>query len=124
EDLAVDDAGRGQVVPEGVGQLGEVAGHRPLVAAAELDLASIPIDHAAEAVPLGFVEQAIARGQVAGQLGQHGLDRRPDGQVLHAGHAWLAAHATSSSAPQALTIDSTGTSQSAARAQPYTCHSS
>src|SRR5207302_11189340 len=106
-------AALGQVGLEGLDQLGKVAVHGLLVAAAEHDVVAVAEGDAAEAVPLGLVEEAIALRQLARELGQHGLDRRADRQ-LHA----RAAHATSVSASQLLTMDSIRTSHSAARAQP------
>ena len=62
-------------------QLGEVAGERPLVAAAQLDLVAVAEHEAAEAVPLRLVQPAVALGQGGGGLGQHRCDGGHDGQV-------------------------------------------
>src|SRR3712207_7850397 len=51
-DLAVDHAPLGQPFLDRADHLGEVAGQRPLVAAAQLHLVAVPEDDAAEAVPL------------------------------------------------------------------------
>jgi len=75
--LAVDHAAPGQVRPQRLDQLREVAGHRPFVAAAELDLVAVPEDDRAEAVPLGLV---VHPGRdVAHRLRQHRADRRHHG---------------------------------------------
>ena len=56
-DLAVDDAPFGQVGLDRLDDLGEVAGHRLLVARADLDLVAVAEDDRAEAVPLRFERQ-------------------------------------------------------------------
>ena len=84
DDLAVDHALLGQVRLHRGDDLGEVAGQRPLVAAAELDLVAVAEDDAAEAVPLRLVEQPVAGGQLGRGLGQHRLHRREQRQI-HAG---------------------------------------
>ena len=62
DDLAVEDAALGQLGLHRLDELGEVAGHRPLVAAAELDLVAVAEDDAAEAVPLRLVRGARRDG--------------------------------------------------------------
>ena len=57
-DLAVDDRARREVAPDRLDDLGEVARHRPLLAAADLDLVAVAEHDRAEAVPLGLVELA------------------------------------------------------------------
>ena len=66
--------------------LGEVAGQRALVAAAQLHLVAVPEDDAPEAVPLRLVEHALGGGHLGHGLGQHRLHRRQQGQV-HAGQS-------------------------------------
>jgi len=83
DQLAVEDAARRQLTPDRLHHLGEVAGEGPVVAGAEHHLVARPEDDAAEAVPLGL-ERQLARGQgveAAQRLGQHGADRRDDGEV-------------------------------------------
>ena len=80
DDLPVEHATVGQVGPQRVHQLGEVPGQRLLVAAAQHDVVAVPEDDAAEPVPLGLVEQAVALGELPGQLGQHRGDRGDDGE--------------------------------------------
>ena len=55
DDLAVDHAPLGQLGDGRRHQFGEVAGHRPLVAAAELDLVAVAEADRPEAVPLRLV---------------------------------------------------------------------
>ncbi len=78
-DLAVDHRPLREVGQHGLHQLREVAGHRALVAAADLHLGAVPEDDRAEAVPLRLVELAGGDGGLG--LGQHRLDRRHHGQV-------------------------------------------
>ena len=69
DDLAVDHATRRQLGPGRLHHLGEVAGQRPLLAAAQLDLVAVAEDHAAEPVPLGLVQHPL--GQDRHRFGQH-----------------------------------------------------
>ena len=78
-DLAVDHRPLREVGQHRVDQLREVAGHRALVAAADLDLGAVPEDDRAEAVPLGLVQ--LSGGDLRLRLGQHRLHRRHHGQV-------------------------------------------
>ena len=80
-DLAVDHAALRQLGLERLDQLGEVARHRLLVAAADLDLVAVPEDDRAEAVPLGLVRRTVR--DLGHGLGQHRRDGWHDGQ-LHA----------------------------------------
>ena len=86
DDLAVDHAALERVGLHGRHDLGEVAGERALVAAAQLDLVAVPEDDAAEAVPLGLVERVVADGELGCGLGQHRLHRRLHGEI-HAGQS-------------------------------------
>ena len=61
DDLAVDHAALRQVAPHRLDDLGEVPGHRPLVAAADLDLVAVAEDDRPEAVPLRLVHQVSRR---------------------------------------------------------------
>jgi hypothetical protein len=71
-DLGVDDAAGRQVRGD---QLGEVAGHGPLVAAAQLHLVAVAEHDGAEPVPFGL-EAGGPVGQLADRLGQHRRHRR------------------------------------------------
>jgi hypothetical protein len=53
-DLGVDDAAGGQLPLDGVDELGEVAGQRALVAAAQFHLVAVAEHDGAEPVPFGF----------------------------------------------------------------------
>ena len=55
DDLAVDHAAFGQLGRDRRDQLGKVAGHRPLVAAADLDLVAVAEDDGPESVPFRLV---------------------------------------------------------------------
>jgi hypothetical protein len=79
DDLAVDHCARREVAPDRLHQLGEVPGHRPLVAAADLDLLPVAKHDRAEAVPFGLVELA-ARDRGHG-LGQHRRNGRHHGEL-------------------------------------------
>ena len=70
--LAVHHAALGELRPR-LDDLGEVAGHRALVAAAQLDLVAVAEDDRAEAVPLRLVDHAGRQDRH--RLGQH----RPHG---------------------------------------------
>ena len=54
--LALPIGALGEARPHRFDDLGEVAGHRPLLAAADLDLVAVAEDDRAEPVPLGLVE--------------------------------------------------------------------
>ena len=60
--LGVDDASLGQARLQRRDQLREVAGERAFVAAAQHDLVAVAEHDAAEAVPLRFVQPAVASG--------------------------------------------------------------
>ncbi len=69
DDLAVDDAAPGEVGLDGFDDLREVAGHRPLIAAAELDLVSVSEHDGSEPVPLRLDVPEV--GDLADGLGEH-----------------------------------------------------
>src|SRR4029450_2476475 len=71
DDLAVHAASLREVRPDRVDDLREVPGHRPLVAAADLDLGSIAEDDGAESVPLRLEAEWTGR-DVLDRLGEHG----------------------------------------------------
>ena len=75
----VDDAALGRAAPARW-QLGEVARQGPLVAAAQLHLVAVAEHDAAEAVPLGLVEPAVASGRRRPPWPASG-DRRHHGQA-------------------------------------------
>ena len=68
-DLAVEQAGPGEQRRDGLDQLREVARQRLRAAGSDLDALAVPRDEAAEAVPLGLVQQP------AGGLGRVGDGR-------------------------------------------------
>ena len=80
DDLAVDHRALRQRGAELGDHLGEVAVQGLAVAAVDAQRVTVAEDDGAEAVPLGFVGPALAAGDVELQLGQHGADRRGDGQ--------------------------------------------
>src|SRR5579864_6242286 len=80
DDLAVDHAPLRQRRPELLDHLREVAVQRLPVAAVDAQRLAVAEDDGAEAVPLGLVEPALAARDVDLQLGEHGTDRRRDGQ--------------------------------------------
>ncbi len=82
DDLAVDDAAVRQAQRQRVVQLGEVAIERPQVAALDEHLLAATEHDGAEAVPLRLVEEGAVR-DLLGQLGEHRLDRRVDGEGGH-----------------------------------------
>ena len=57
DDLAVDHAAFRQLGLDRGDELGEVAGHRPLVAAAQLDLVAVAEANRSESVPLGLIRR-------------------------------------------------------------------
>jgi hypothetical protein len=82
-DLAVDDGSFGQVRLDRFDHLGEVAGHRSLVPAPDLDLVAVAEHDRAEPVPLRL-EREIAPRDLGDRLREHRLDGRHHGQA-HAG---------------------------------------
>ena len=81
DDLAVEHAPLRELRLERRHEFGEVARHRPLVAAAELDLVAVAEDDRAEAVPLRLVRRS--RRDVGHRLREHRRDGRHHGK-LHA----------------------------------------
>ena len=79
-DLPVDHAALRQLGPDPGHQLGEVAGHRPLVAAADLHLVAVPEHDRPEAVPLRL-EHVVAVRDRLDRLGQHRRHGRVDRKV-------------------------------------------
>lgn len=61
-DLTVEDAALGQVGPKGIHEFGKVTSEWLLIAAAQHDIVAVSEDDAAEAIPLGLVEEAITFG--------------------------------------------------------------
>ena len=91
DDLAVDDAALGKLGLHSFDDLGEVAGQRFFVAAAELHLVTVAKDDAPETIPLRLVEE-VTVGNLGNALGQHRLHGRHNGQ-LHAQTTHLASQA-------------------------------
>src|SRR5213592_4253324 len=81
DDLTVDDAALGQRRGEGCDELGEVAIHRLLVAALQHDLVAVAKQQRPKAVPLGLELPAVAARQGVRGLGEHGRERRIEGQA-------------------------------------------
>src|ERR1022692_228656 len=85
DDLAVDHAALGQTRQRGADHLGEVAGHRPLIAAADLYLGAVAEDDRPEAIPFRLIAHRPARNR-ADRLRQHrrdrGHDRKMHGPIL------------------------------------------
>ena len=65
----------GSLALQRLDHLGEVAGQRLLVAAGQLHLVAVAEDDAAEAVPLGLVEQTSPLGDLLDRLGEHRAER-------------------------------------------------
>ena len=80
-DLAVHHAALGQARPKEGLELGEVAVERLQVAALDVEPVAVAEHERAEAVPLRLEEPAVTRGQLGGELGEHRLDRRLDGEA-------------------------------------------
>ncbi len=83
DDLAVDDAPLGQRRPQGLHELGEVAGDRAFLAAGEVELVAVAGDDASEPVPLRLERPVVAGRDLPGELRQHRLDRQGDRQHHH-----------------------------------------
>ena len=66
----------GSLSRKSVVQLGKVAIERPQVAALDEDVGLAAKDDRAEAVPLRLEQEAVARGELVGELREHRLDRR------------------------------------------------
>src|SRR5690349_11550880 len=78
--LAVEhDLGR-QLLEHRLEQLGEVTHQRLLVPALEVEVVAVTEQHATEAVPLRLEQEIRRRRHVAGQLREHRLERRSNGQ--------------------------------------------
>jgi hypothetical protein len=100
DELAVeDDVGGAAQLAERVHDLGEVPCERPLVAASEVDVLPVPERETAEAVPFRLVEEPVER-QLAGEAGQHGLDRRDDA-IAHGARVPVRGGAESRGSPAA-----------------------
>jgi hypothetical protein len=99
-DLPIDHAPARELLGDRGHEFGEVAGHRPLIAAAELHLAAVGEDDGAESVPLRLVA-VRAVGKLLDRLGQHRRDGRVNRKVhpsiFHVGHpvvtCWSEDHA-------------------------------
>ena len=73
DQFTVQHAALRQTRPQGSRQFREVAGQRPLVAAADLQFGAVAEDHGTEAVPLGLEPQLtrLGLGQRVGRACQH-----------------------------------------------------
>ena len=79
-DLSVEHAAIGQLRRQRVGELGEVAGERLLVATLNEELIAVAKDERAEAVPFRLEDPSVARRELANELGEHRKDWRIEGQ--------------------------------------------
>ena len=84
--LAVQDASFRQLLAERGRKLGKVAIQRLELAALRIDLVSVSKDERAEAVPFRLEEPAVAGRQRVGELGQHRLEGRFEGESHRADH--------------------------------------
>jgi hypothetical protein len=80
DDLTVDDQAWRQLVDHGAVHLGEVAIERLQIAALDEDVIDATERDGAKAVPLRLVQKGTL-GQRVGQLREHRLDRRRDGEA-------------------------------------------
>ena len=81
DDLGVRHDALGQEAPDGVHDLGEVPGQGFRAARVEGDVVAVADDEAAEAVPLGLVQQIAARGRprdAGHRLAQHRVHGQRD----------------------------------------------
>ena len=69
DNLAVNDAAFRELCLDRRDELGEVAGHRPLIATAQLDLISVAKAYGPESIPFGLIR--CARRDRPNRLGQH-----------------------------------------------------
>src|SRR5215217_7824920 len=77
DELPVQDEPALRALQQRLDHLGEVAGERTLVPAAQVDLVAVAERETAEAVPFRFVEVRAA-GKVAREPRQHRRERRPE----------------------------------------------
>ena len=80
DDLAVEDAALGELGAERVEEVGEVAIEWLGVAALEVDVVAVAEDESAEAVPLGLEAPVAGGGDGVDALGEHGEERRREGE--------------------------------------------
>ena len=83
DELAVEHDPVGELLEQRLAQLGEVAQQRLLVARLQIEVVAVAEHDAAEAVPLRLVRHLARRRHLAGELGEHRLERRAHGK----GHA-------------------------------------
>src|ERR1051326_2253025 len=76
DDLAIDDAARGQARDKGVMQLGKVAIERPQITALNVDIVLRSKDDGAEAIPFGLEEEAPLGRDRIDQFCEHRFDGR------------------------------------------------
>jgi hypothetical protein len=80
DDFAVEDATGGELREEWGAELGKVAVEGFAVAGLQEELVVVAEEDAAEAVPLGLEGETGAGGDGVDALGEHGEDRRLDGE--------------------------------------------
>src|SRR4051812_46849105 len=80
-ELAVEHDPVGELGEHRLAQLWEVTEQRLLVARLQIELVAVTEHDAAEAVPLRFVEHLAAGRQLARQLREHRIERRPHWQI-------------------------------------------
>ena len=81
DQFSVEHAFLRKLLADWIEHLGEVAVEGLFVAALEQNFVAIAKDEDAEAVPLGLVDPLALRGYCVDALGEHGQDRRVDGEL-------------------------------------------
>src|SRR5437867_375297 len=81
DDLAVEDAALGQRGGQRGDELREVSVHGLPVTALQRDLVAVAKDQGSKAVPLGLELPSVSAGQGVPGTGQHGCERRSEGQA-------------------------------------------
>jgi hypothetical protein len=76
DDLAVEDTLAGECRPEGIDQIREAIGQRPVIPADDADPTALDLDPAPVPVDLGFVYPVCSHGEGVDQPGQHGAVHR------------------------------------------------
>ena len=85
DDLAVNHRARRQLLDQGLVQLREIAVERLQVAALDEHVGRVAEHDGAKAIPLRLVQKVLAARQGLGELREHRLDRRRDGERLGPG---------------------------------------
>ena len=84
DELAVEHDAFGELREQRLAKLGEVAQQRLAVPALQIEVVTVAEDDAAEAVPLRLVRHQAGGRQLARELGEHRVERRPNGKVIRA----------------------------------------